>query len=285
MINSRLFVFGGVAIASLMVFLGYFWFVRAKVENWTPTNPEPPAKVFFEAKWGFMGVGLYKASGKDEDVLNDGFKNFYIKGNKVYIADTIKNEISVFENNKLVRTYEYLTDIRYDLGLAATDDFIYLLDDKGHISKINIQSGEYELRKRVIIEKNIGILAENSYTLYLLNDAIVAQGLFEKDRCFATKDLFEIPCPFKLKEDPSNKTQFVYLPQGYYAGVVSGSDVWLYDSKGNKIGRVRGIDKVDLLYDAGKNYQITMDGVYYAEHFEAEGFNTGVKIYFKPWQK
>ena len=69
--NSRLFVFGGVAIAGLMVFLGYFWFVRAKVDNWTPTNPEPPAKVFFKAKWGFMGIGFYKASGKDEDVLNE----------------------------------------------------------------------------------------------------------------------------------------------------------------------------------------------------------------------
>ena len=282
---SRLFVFGGVAIAGLMVFLGYSWFVHTKVDNWTPTNPELKAKVFFEAKWGVMGVGLYKASGKDEDVLNNGFKNFYINGNKVYIADTIKNEISVFEKNKLVRTYEYLTDIRYELGLAATDDFIFLLDDKGYISKINIQSGEYDLRKRVIIEENIGVLAENSYTLYLLNGTIVAQGLFEKDRCFSEKDLSEIPCPFNLKEYPSNKTQFVYLPQGYYAGVMAGSDVWLYDSSDKKIGRVRRIDKVNLLYDAGKNYQIDMNGVYYAEHFQAKGFDPGVKIYFKPWQK
>jgi hypothetical protein len=281
----RLFAVGGVAIAVILLALGYYWFVRAKVDSWTPTNPEPSAKVFFEAKWGFMGVGLYKASGKDEDVLNDGFKNFYINGNKVYIADTIKSEISVFEKNKLIRTYEYITDIRYDLGLAATDDFIYLLDDKGYISKINIQSGEYELHKRVIIEENSGVLAENSYTLYLLNDTIVAQGLFEKDHCFAAKDLSETPCPFSLKEDLSNKTQFVYLPQGYYAGVVAGADVWLYDSSDKKVGRVRGIDKVNLLYDAGKNYHIDVNGVYYAEHFEAKGFDPGVKIYFKPWQK
>jgi hypothetical protein len=283
--NSKQFVSGGVAIAGLMLILGSVWFVHARVDTWTPTDPEPPAKVFFKAKWGFMGIGFYKAGGKDEDVLNDGFKNFYINDSKVYIADTIKKEISLFENNKLVRAYEYPADMRSDLGLAATDAFIYLLDDKGYISKINIRSGEYELRKRVIIEENAGILAENSYTLYLLNDAIVAQGLFEKDRCFAAKDLSGIPCPFKVREDASQKTQFVYLPQGYYAGVVSGSDVWLYGSNGKKISRVRGIDKVNLLYDAGKNYQIDMNGVYYAEHFEAKGFDTGVKIYFKPWQK
>lgn len=283
--NSRLFAFGGVAIAGLMVFLGIFWFVRGQMADWIPTSPEPPVKVFFEAKWGFMGIGIYRASGKDKDFMDDGFQNYYIKGSKVYIADTIKDEISLFEHNKLVRAYKYPKHVRYDLGVAATADYIYLLDDEGYITKINAISGVHELHKQVILDKDSGFIPKNSYKLYLLNDVIVAQGPPEKDRCFAAQDLSEIPCPFKMRDDPSYKTDFVYLPHGYYAGIVSGSDVWLYESGGKKVGRVRGIDKVNLLYDAGKNYQIDINGVYFAEHFDATGFDIGVKIYFKPWQK
>ena len=268
---------GVIAVALAAAVIGYSWFRYSKSDHWTPTAPEPPTTVFFETQWGAEGVGIYKASGEGDDSLNDGFQNFFIKGSKVYIADIIEREISVFENNKPVRTYPYPAHVHIDIGIAVSDEFIFMLDDGGNITKINIDSGHSTVRRRAIVENEYGILAMNSFTLYLLNDILIADSLMRKDRCFSAADLSERTCPFYVKNDP--KTKFIYLRDGFYASD-EGPNVWLYDAKGKKVGRVRDIDKVNLMYDAGRNRQIDLNGVYYAEHFD-----TGVKIYFKSWQR
>ncbi|OGW54526.1 MAG: hypothetical protein A2Z46_07245 [Nitrospirae bacterium RBG_19FT_COMBO_55_12] len=268
---------GAIAVALAVAVIGYSWFRYSRSDHWTPTAPEPPAKVFFEAPWGAEGVGIYKASGEGDCCLNEGFQNFFIKGSRVYIADIIKREISVFENNKLVRTYPYPAHVHIDLGMAISDEFIFMLDDGGNITKINIDSGHSTVQRHAIVENEYGILAVNSFTLYLLNDILIADALMDKDRCFSTADLSETTCPFNVTNDP--ETEFVYLRDGFHASV-EGSNAWLYDAKGKKVGRVRDIDKVNLIYDAGRNCQIDMNGVYYAGHFDAE-----VKIYFKLWQR
>lgn len=265
----------GAAVAASII--GYTWLRYSKTENWTPAGPEQTARVVFAAKWGTEGVGFYKASGKDDDTLNDGFQNFYIKGNKVYIADFIKREICVFEDNKQVRAYPYPAYLHIDLGMAVSDEFIYMLDDGGNISKINLNSGQSTVRRRAIMENEYGVLAVNSFSLYLLDATLIAEALLDKDRCFSATDLSETPCPFKEKDSPEEET--VYLPGGFQASV-EGPNMVLHDPTGGRVGRVRGYDEVNLIYPAGRNLQVDMNGVYYAEHFD-----TGVKIYFKPWQR
>lgn len=241
----------------------------------------PQATLFSEIKWGFMGIGLHKADEKEEYDFDSGFTNFCIRNNKIYIADTVKSELNVFENNKLIMSYRYPPDIFIkDLGLTVSNDYSFIFDQGGYLSKLDLKTGGYALRKLALSREDSKILVEDRYTIYMLDDVIVLNDSLYMNKCFGTKDLSEVPCPFKSRRDASNKTRFVYLKDGYYAGIISGSEVWLYDVNGKIIGHVKGIGRDQLLYDMRRSYQIDLDGVYYVEHTDY-----GVKIYFKAWQR
>ena len=265
-----------------LIYVGYLSLSRFVGKNqWTPSMAEPKATLFSEIKWGFMGIGLHKADEKEEYDFDSGFTNFCIRNNKIYIADTVKSELTVFENNKLIMSYRYPPDIFIkDLGLTVSNNFSFIFAQGGYLSKLDLKTGEYALRKLALSSADSKILVKNWYTIYMLDDVIVLNDSLYMNKCFATQDLSEVPCPFKSRRDASNKSLFIYLKDGYYAGIKSGSDVWLYNANDKIIGRVMGIDRDKLLYDMRRSYQIDLDGVYYVGHTDS-----GVKIYFKAWQR
>ncbi len=267
-----------VCVSAVIALIGYLWYGHINVDyNWKPTKREPAAKIIFNGEWG-QDIGLHRATGKEGDVFNYGFRNFCVKNDKIYIADTINEHVSIFINSKLMRMYNYSTEILRDAGLAATDRFIYLLDDRGYISKIDINSGEYVLRKHVIENPN-GLLTENEYTIYTLDQFIVINDDLYTNKCFSSDNLSEVACPFANITDPDQRKKFIYLSQNYYASILA-DEIFLHDANGKKIGRVVGISEHDVQYDIRRNYQVELNGVYYLKRS-----STGAQIYFKPWQR
>ncbi len=197
-----------VCVASAIVLIGYLWHRHIVDNDWQPTKHEPAAKIVFNGEWG-QDIGLHRATGKEGDAFNYGFSNFYIKNDKIYIADTINEHISIFKNSKLTRMYNYSTEILHDDGLAVTDKFIYLLDDRGYISKIDIDSGEYVLRKHVVENPN-GLLPENEYTIYTLDQLIVINDNLYTNNCFSSDDLSQVRCPFANLTDPDQRKK-IYI--------------------------------------------------------------------------
>lgn len=267
-----------VCFAAGILLIGYLLLGQSSVDReWSPSEPEPTAKIIFSGEWG-QDIGLHRATNREDDDFNYGFSNFYVKNDVVYIADTINEHVSAFTNSKLVRMYLYSTDIPRDTGLVATEGFLYVLDDRGYISKIDSNSGAYVLRKQAIEAPN-GFLTENEYTMYTIDRLLVINDSLYANTCVSPDDLSRKACPFVNLTDPDLRKQFVYLPGNYFASI-SNDEVFLHDANGREVGRVAGIDEQDVQYDIRRNYQVELNGVYYLKRSDK-----GAEIYFRPWQK
>ncbi len=249
----------------------------SRSDEWIPSGPEPEPILIFEAKWGHdeNQLGFYKASGKEDDNFNLGFESFFVMGDEVFIADPVKRYIFLFKNNKVIHTYDY--SMRQDEGLIATDDYVFILDSRGYIRKINIKTEEVDQIKQVIKEP-YDVVPHFRYLFYKVNNNFAAiLDPFNETKCFST-DFSSIECPHVPKSVSADGFYF-FLPNGYFVSLEKFKTFWLYNQKGKRIGVVKGAFSTDYLYDM-RSYQCSIDGIYYVTQSKE-----GAKIYLKKWQR
>lgn len=259
----------------LLVFVAVRWAYDQKPPDkngtisWKPSSPETKSVLIFQAKWGEgeeFAVGFHKAS-KEEGAISDKyFDRFFVEGSRVFILDPVKEQISVFEKNILIRSYPR-PSADSDQDIVVNRDSIYVLNLGGSLSRIDVQSGEYKVVRVVISQSDPEFMTYNSHQMYLVRDTLlITSGGYSLNKCYSADDLAEVSCPF-LKTD--RRKGKLLLESGFYAAITpTGS--WLYDPYGKIVGVIDGIN----------SYRVNLDGAYYREQTDAD-----VKLFFKKWQK
>jgi hypothetical protein len=270
--------FGRVAaIASviLLVFVAVVWlFVQkqsdiAKAVSWKTSALQAKPELILQARWGKgedFPVGFYKATNQEGDISDKYFDKFFVVGNRTYILDPVKEQISVFEKNILVRSYPR-PSAESDQDIAVSGSSIYVLNLSGALSKIDSQSGDYKSTRIVIDQNDSQFLTYNSHQIYLVqNTLLITSDWYKSSKCYSIDALDEVPCPFS-NADKRNRGKLP-LGNGYYAAITpSGSR--LYDLNGKVVGSLDGIN----------SYRVNLDGAYYREQSEEE-----VKLFFIKWR-
>lgn len=264
------------AIVILLVFAGGAWFYgqnrldKNELISFKPSFAQTKPELIFQAKWGIgekFPVGYYKASNEEGAISDRYFDKFYVDGGRVFILDPVKEQISVFENNILVRTYPR-PSAESDQDIVVIGDSIYVLNLGGALSKIDIQSGDYKLVKVVINQSDPQFMTYNSHQMYFVqNMLLISSDWFGLNKCYLVTDLTEVSC---LTDSIDKRIKGkLLLGNNYYAAITpTGSK--LYDQSGNIVGVLDGIN----------SYRLNLDGVYYLEQTDEV-----VKLFFKKWQK
>lgn len=243
-----------------------------------PSQSEILPTLVFEAEWGDeeSELGFHNASGHEGDLFHRGFEYFYVVGNKVFIADPVKEQITVFVGSEIQHAYSY-PDMVLE-GMVASDAYIYTLDSLGVMSRINAITGDLELN-RLIIDTSAEPLSHSSLNVYLIgNTIVISDFLAAKHLCITVEQFAEAEC--ELGEGNGSPGEYFYkLPGGHYAILEEYEVAWLHNEKGEWAGVVTGVFQQEYLYLL-QGYQIAFNGVYYLVQTIEDA-----KIYFMPWHR
>lgn len=238
-------------------------------------QPQKPMLVF-QSQWAEKESSNTPLGLRLNQGWYEGFDHFAIKGNQIFIADSVFGRIALFEGNKLVRSYPLPT--KWEYGLAVQGNFLYELDEYGFIFKMDLSTQKIVSSSKPVVVEETGVLTSGNYSLYALGKLLVINRNGDGDDiCIDSLSLETSTC-IDMPSGYLNKDPRAIVLEGGLFVTTEGDFALLHSNTGRLIARAFWPSSKPLYADPA--WLFTKDGIYFTQH--SIEF---VRIYFQPWMK